>query len=124
VNEKKNMIDNMSTQQRMFLAIALSFLFFVGYSALLPPTKKVDINSSKEIVKNDNKIISTPESPSNSLQSQTHIVDTNSPTAPNSKTTPKTADKSDIIATINSKDFKIEIDNLGRIKQFTLKDEN
>ena len=125
MNEKRNMIDNMSTQQRMFLAIALSFLFFVGYSTLLPPVKKTDTNNTKE-VKNGSKITtSTPESPSNSLQSQpqTATLNTNSPTAPNSKTVPKVVNKSNIIATVDSKDFKIEIDNLGRIWQFTLKDE-
>ncbi len=102
------MIDNLSQQQRMILAVVLSVLFFVVYDTyFMPKTKlkqelnstKVSTNTSKTEVK-----ITAPK-----IKNQPTNVVTSAPS-----TTSKT------MVSINSKDFKIYIDEFGRISRYTL----
>ncbi len=121
MNEKNNFIDNMSAQQRMFLAIALSLMFFIGYGALMPEPKKLEPQKNEKMVEGQTTTTNTPAPISNTTSPTTTTANTT--IAPNTKTAPEVKlSNSNIIATIDSEKFKIEIDNLGRIKQFTLND--
>ncbi len=104
-------LDKLTQQQRLFLAIALSFLFFVGYQYFIlskyPPK---DLNqtavSTKQVTNNQAPKVQGEASPS---------------------TQPKTAEvkaKNNVkyIAEINSKHYSVKIDNLGRVGKFYLND--
>ncbi len=107
------MLENMSSNQRLMVAVVLSFVFFVGYTAIFPPeqqaltdqngTQKVQNASIVESIEKGyhdastaSKVSDTPEAPS-SLQSSTKLVH------------------------IEAQDFTMDIDTLGRIASMVLK---
>ena len=115
------MIDNMSSQQRMILAVALSALFFMVYSMLFPPQQPIQTNTTKENVKsstsiNENKTDNI--APTSSTTNEKIVTNKTTTKAPNA-----TVSGNSVIATIESDKFKIEIDDFGRVKQFRLKEE-
>lgn len=105
-------------QKRLLLALALSFVVFIGFGYLFPPQKPVDAPKSQTQTQTQ-----TEQSVSNTLQTPT----TNQSSA---QTTPQTQTQTTIapivqselnsIATIKSNNFIITIDTFGRIAQMEL----
>ncbi len=108
------MIDNMSMQQRVILATILSFLFFLVYSYIMPPQNRI-IEKSEQNRTTTEKIAPTSTTDRTSKVSNQNITT-------NSVSSNSTTIGDNIIATINGDDFKVIFDDLGRIKQFKLKD--
>lgn len=101
------MLEKFTPNQRLLLAVALSFAFFIGYTTLFPPTStSVDANKSAEVALKQNTAQSDIPEPLNPK------LDTVS----NVKTV-----KTDTLTTINSKEFTLKIDTLGRISSIVLK---
>ena len=104
------MLEKLSPNQRLLLAVALSFVFFIGYTTLFPPKAPngKDANTSVQ-AKSSTPVAAT----------QTTAVN-----APDSKksdfSTVKTV-TSDTLTTINAKEFSLKIDTLGRISSVVLK---
>ncbi len=103
------MIDNLSQQQRMILAVVLSIIFFVLYDTYFMPKAKLnqELNTTK-VSKVETKVAS-PQIDAPKVSNQV---------VKNISTAPKT--KSKILLTVNSKDFTIKIDEFGRISSYTL----
>ncbi|MDD2828524.1 MAG: membrane protein insertase YidC [Sulfuricurvum sp.] len=104
------MLEKLSSNQRLLLAVALSFAFFIGYTTLFPPkaSKSVDVN---------NTVKTTPSVATEVAQkSSVSPVETNQSDISTVKTV-----SSDTLTTINSKEFTLKIDTLGRIASFVLK---
>lgn len=99
-----NKLDNLSSQTRILIAVALALVFFVPYSYFYTP--QIDNNSTKQ---QSTQQITTPTSIEK--QSNTQQV------------SQETTIQSEIIATIDSNKFRYIIDRLGRISQVTLKEE-
>lgn len=102
----------MSQQQRMILALVLSFIFFIGYDFLMPKPQKVSVEQ------NHTSSIST------TAQSTAAPIANTSTAAPQQQShTPQVAPpvvgkQSTTIATVSGKDFKLTIDELGRISRY------
>ena len=100
------MIDKLSTQARLFIAIVISMVFFVAYDYYFLPKKPLDENTTKtsqNLAKQNPQ--NAKEAPSNSNQS-----------AP-----PQSQGK--ILVKISAPDFNASIDELGRISSFILSDD-
>ncbi|MDQ1299001.1 MAG: YidC/Oxa1 family rane protein insertase [Campylobacterota bacterium] len=100
------MLEKFTPNQRLLLAVALSFAFFVGYTTLFPPkaSNGGDANMSTEIVaKQATTSLPTPSEPSLASIGDVKTV------------------KTDTLTTINSKEFTLKIDTLGRISSIVLK---
>ncbi len=115
------MLDKLTSQQRLLLAVALSFVFFMGYEYFILskyPPKKADANktqvatnvASKKAPPLDIKTADAPKASS----------------APVSYSDPKNASEqikpSSYIATVKGKRFELKIDSLGRISKYYLRD--
>lgn len=97
------MLDDLSPQKRMFIAVCLSILFFAGYWYVFPPKQPItqEINST------------------NTTLSQEKQAPTTQKNTPDSKTKQEV----EILTTINGKYFEAKIDALGRISKFYLNEE-
>ena len=111
------MIDKMSQQQRMLLAVALSLLFFIAYDFMMPKPQRLthDQNATTHITQQVSQSTSTaaPIAPTDTAsQAPITTSTTNAPinSAP--------VAKSNVISTVKSKDFIAEFDELGRISKF------
>jgi len=104
-------LEQQDLNKRLLLALALSFLVFVGYSYLFTPQQPITQNesnvSSKEAPQSVAKTAPAPKS----VTTSQHAV----------KKAPGTTSKS--LVTITSNTFKMSIDELGRIAQFELLEE-
>ncbi len=91
----------MSSNQRLLLAVALSFVFFVGYTTIFPPKQSIDqnITSSQQQV-----VIKKSSSQTSSMVS--HEISSDE-TIQKSQT--------NALVKVHSEDFNITIDTLGRI---------
>ena len=104
------MLEKLSPNQRLLLAVALSFAFFIGYTTLFPPkapngkdaNKSVQAASSAPIAATQTAAIN----PSESKKSDFLAVKTVT---------------SDTLTTINAKEFSLKVDTLGRISSVVLK---
>ncbi len=112
------MIDKLTTQQRMVLAIAISFIFFLVYDYFImskyaqnTKTTQVEQNISSEV----NKTIMAP-----TTATKTSTIKDTAQTAP---VVVKSSANSSILTTIKAKDFIATIDHLGRISKFELLDD-
>ncbi len=103
------MLDKLNQQQRLFLAIALSFVFFAGYEYFIlskyPPK---DNNQTKVAT---NQVVKEKQAPK--LNNQTSLSNT---------TIKQKQAQQSYIASVSSKHYNIKIDNLGRIYKFYLND--
>ncbi|MDA3966452.1 MULTISPECIES: membrane protein insertase YidC [Helicobacter] len=102
-------LDNLNSQTRILLAVALALLFFVPYSYFYAP-QPTDTNATKST-----QISTQANAPNAPTQETTQTQNIDNATQSTTST--------DIIATIDSKNFTYTIDNLGRISQATLKEE-
>jgi YidC/Oxa1 family membrane protein insertase len=101
-------LEQQDLNKRLLLALALSFLVFVGYSYLFPPQQvqpKNEHNSSRATPA----LAKEKSVPSASASQQTAK---SAPVTKNSAT--------DTLVTVTSDTFKMSIDTLGRIAQFEL----
>ena len=97
------MFDKLTSNQRLLVAIVLSFVFFIAYTAIFPPkTTKLDSNTTKlennvsAVTPIANKTVSVPD-PSLNLDNNLQMQNQNT------------------LVTITSNDFVLKIDTLGRI---------
>ena len=95
----------MSSNQRLIVAVILSIVFFVGYTAIFPPKKQEVAQESAKVV---NAGATTQKNSKSSLASDAEAVAGHSITA--SETT-----RTDTILTVKEKNFILKMDTLGRI---------
>ncbi len=119
-----NTLNKQQTQKRILIATALSFAFFIAYDFLYLQPKQAAVNSANEQNKqvqqqtatsNEQNSAPTPIANS-SLQQDTTASQNQAPVANSTST-------SGVASIIKTKHNIFEIDNLGRISQVTLKDE-
>lgn len=101
------MLEKFSQNQRLLLAVALSFAFFIGYTTLFPPKAPNAQDSNKTTV---------VAAKTTSDVAATHSIDNNKSIISDVKTV-----SSDTLTTINSKEFTLKVDTLGRISSVVLK---
>ncbi|MCK5294378.1 MAG: membrane protein insertase YidC [Arcobacteraceae bacterium] len=113
-----NTLNKQDTQKRILVATLLSFAFFIAYDFFYLQPQQVELQAQQAKVVEQKQVTSNVTTNSNSAP-------TLASTATSSSISPvvQVVDKSTIITTIQTKVNKIEIDNLGRIAQVTLKDE-
>ncbi|CAM2771738.1 membrane protein insertase YidC [Helicobacter burdigaliensis] len=100
-----NKLDNLSSQTRIIIAVALALAFFIPYGYFFPSHENNTTSPST-----NTKQIVTPASNTPNIQN------------PNEALVKNTSDtKEQIIATIKANNFEFEIDRLGRISQSYLK---
>jgi len=104
--------EKMSPNQRLVVAIVLSIIFFIGYTAVFPPEQVNMVNE---------------QNGSKALEASANKDITNSTKQLSDKQIPQAkelaAKESNIIATIKAKDFILKLDTLGRIASKELLDE-
>ncbi|WP_246058990.1 membrane protein insertase YidC [Campylobacter troglodytis] len=106
---------NSGQQKRVFLAVVLSFLFFIAYSEFfISPTLSKDQNSS-------NNASTQTEPPTKNLASTEAL---NQAPITQSSETPiiQSSNQAKYIVDIQSEHFAAKLDHLGRIASFVLKD--
>jgi len=103
-------LDKLSANQRLMLAVALSVVFFVIYTAIFPPVspENQDAQSSQTAeLKQDSKNIATDISTNQKVEAAAgHTISQEDKIA---------SVESNNIVTITNKDFILKIDTLGRI---------
>lgn len=101
------MLDKLSAQQRMVIAMAISVLFFIAYDYFFIPKKEIKQEQ------NTTQVQEQKDAPK--VQNDSPKVVTKSP---------QSSASSDMqhIATVKSEHFELKIDNLGRIDKFFLND--
>ena len=116
------MLENMSANQRLMVAVALSVIFFVGYTAIFPPVQPQDsqIKQTKEVTLQQDGTQTTTQQ--GIEEASGHVISDQDRIA---------ATASSNIVTVTNKDFILKIDTLGRIsskelleERFNDKDEN
>jgi len=103
-------LEKLSPNQRLLFAVALSFAFFIGYTTLFPPQapNSADVNKSVQTT-------------SEVAQSTTIDKSVNSNDGNQSDFSAVKTVTSDTLTTINSKEFTLKVDTLGRISSVVLK---
>ncbi len=103
----------MSANQRLILAVVLSFVFFVGYTAIFPPEQ-----------------VNVEQNATSKSASQTATTQQNSSNLPDTTMNHSVAADEQLVAAdssrlvkINAASFSMSIDTLGRIASKILKDE-
>lgn len=95
----------MSSNQRLILALAISFAFFMGYTTIFPPKQiSSELNTTVE---------SKSSLPTGTASSDTSSVDLGHDTSSTSSVTSDNA----ILATLSGENYVLTIDTLGRISQ-------
>ena len=113
-------MENLDLQKRLILALALSFLVFVGSSFFMgkkePAKTAQDVNQSAQ-----SQTLGT-QAPAPAPTSAAAETGTKAPSAAGKSTAVNAPvqDKSKILATVSSNRFTIHIDEFGRIAQVTL----
>lgn len=110
------MNNDKAQQKRILLAVVLSFAFFIIYDYFFIP--KTPVNAEQNLTKEQNS--SQNESLANTAPA---LNATNSNATSNSNQNSSQNFENDIIADIKSEHFEAQIDSLGRISSFFLKDE-
>lgn len=111
------MLDNMTSNQRLILAVVLSFVFFLGYTTLFPPEQAEvsEPNATQQSValkQSDKNAVTGSIPPKQSSVGHTVRAD---------ETVAKSV--SNTLVSIESDQFTMQIDTLGRIASKVLKDE-
>jgi YidC/Oxa1 family membrane protein insertase len=111
------MFDKMTPNQRLMVALLLSFIFFIGYTTIFPP--KVDETLAKEQHKSE--LVKAADS---EVKSGAAIVKEQESVGHEVRSDEKISSKgSNTLVKIESEKFTIEIDSLGRISSKIMKDE-
>ncbi len=103
------MLDKFTSNQRLIIAVALSFLFFIGYTTFFPPQTP---NSETSETAGTLQSVSGEAA----LQSSSTAAESNATTSVPVVTT-------DTLTTVTAKEFTLKIDTLGRISSVVLSDE-
>ena len=102
----------MSANQRLILAVVLSFVFFVAYTTIVPPKKTVpEVNATAQTRTASVETPAASSLPDAALDHEV-AVDEQLPSSDSST-----------LVKIDSKHFSMKIDTLGRIASMILKDE-
>ncbi len=108
------LLDNMTQQQRLLLAIVLSFLFFVVYDFMLPKPPLSDLNATTAQTAATN----TTQAPA----AQKSAAAAPAPAAASASSAAKApvtkAIEADTIAEVHTNDYHMYIDSLGRIAKY------
>jgi len=94
----------MTPNQRLLVAVILSVIFFVGYTAIFPPAKEAEVTKEKQNTQVES--VNTQTTSQNLESAIGHAISEQDKIASTSS--------SDIVV-VNSKDFILKIDTLGRI---------
>ncbi len=105
------MLEKLSSNQRLLLAVALSFAFFIGYTTLFPPKAPISADANKSIP------VSTKTSEA-AVQSATNVNAAEANTSIDSNINMVTTDT---LTTVSAKEFTLKVDTLGRISSVVLK---
>jgi len=113
------LIDNITEQPRILLALVLSFLFFIAYELMMPKPQRatMDQNNTSSIATGANvQNTSAPITGTNNTapQQQSQSPQTASPQV----AAPVVSQQSNTITTVTGKDFKLTIDALGRVSKY------
>jgi YidC/Oxa1 family membrane protein insertase len=110
------MLEKMTPNQRLVIAVVLSFIFFLVYTTIFPPQEVPQEEKKIEKVElKDNKQANQDKTPSVTTKSdvvETKYADEKMPVG-----------KSDTLVTINNDKFTMKIDTLGRISSKVLLEE-
>ena len=102
----------MSANQRLILAVVLSFVFFVGYTAIFPPEQvSSEVNATTQTVANTQNTTASSNMPDAQV---THEVAADEQLI--------ATDSSNLVS-IEAEHFSMKIDTLGRLSSKVLKDE-
>lgn len=112
-----NQQDNGISLTRVLLAIGISIAFFAAYAYFFPQKHQV---SQANVASSQHASESTPTNVDKEVAPSTD--NTGAKSMQQSTQAPTTTLKQSIIATVESDEFEIDIDALGRIKQVYLKD--
>jgi YidC/Oxa1 family membrane protein insertase len=105
-------LEQQDLNKRLILALALSFLVFIGYSYLFPPVQQTD----DPTVQVETKAAAAPTTAtSKATPTPTKTEQTAATTS-----APVVTSNSKILATVTSNVFKLTIDDLGRISDYEL----
>ncbi|WP_324171218.1 membrane protein insertase YidC [Sulfurimonas sp.] len=99
------MLEKLSANQRLMLAVALSVIFFVGYTAIVPPIEPENKVIDAKSIQN-NSSASQMQSSSNMQDIITHDI---------SEKEKYGSDDKSVIVTVTNKDYILKVDTLGRI---------
>ncbi|NWF66845.1 MAG: membrane protein insertase YidC [Campylobacterales bacterium] len=102
-------MNNLDTSKRLLIAIALSFVFLMVYDYFIMP--KQNSVAEQNQTKSSNQSVTTA----------TNAISTETKPAIDTQKAPMSEQNSKILVKIESKNFDIEIDYLGRINQYYLK---
>jgi YidC/Oxa1 family membrane protein insertase len=105
-------LEKLSSNQRLLLAVALSFAFFIGYTTLFPPAASKSADANKSIPVSTK----TAETVAQSA-TDVNVVESNTSSDANVQTI-----TTDTLTTVNAKEFILKVDTLGRISSVVLKD--
>ncbi len=112
------LLDKMTQQQRMLLAIVLSFLFFVVYDFMIPKPQPVVADTNRTAVTSQ-KSAQAPVANAAPAATQTSAPQTAAAPRESTVTVPAaTQATQNTIAEVHTKDFDMYIDELGRISKF------
>ncbi|MFA6137969.1 MAG: membrane protein insertase YidC [Sulfurimonas sp.] len=103
------MLDKMSANQRLMVAVVLSVVFFVAYTAIFPPAKQevADAQKSQNVqIKKDSQNNEATAVTAKVEEASGHAISEEEKIAQSASST---------IATIKNKNFILKIDTLGRI---------
>lgn len=103
-----NKLDKLSLQVRILIATTLSLLFFIPYSYFFAPpaTEKTPATNAAKA----------------QLENRAPVADAPAGSQISEHKTEGASAQGDVIATIHAKQFRLEIDSLGRISQIYLKE--
>ncbi|MDY0233459.1 MAG: membrane protein insertase YidC [Sulfurimonas sp.] len=100
------MLDKMTPNQRLMLAVAASIIFFVAYTAIFPPAEP-----QQEVAKTQQNVEIKHQ---NTVQNSQDAVETTTGHSI-AKEVSTVAGRSNTILTVDHKDFILKVDTLGRI---------
>jgi YidC/Oxa1 family membrane protein insertase len=109
------MLEKMSSTQRLVLAIALSFVFFIGYTTIFPPEQPAEQTAQAKT-----ETVALKESPATTADNTADTSADAGHEIRSDETVAKGA--SSTLVTIDTDAFTMKIDTLGRIASKVLKD--
>lgn len=109
------MLEKLTSNQRLIIAVGLSFLFFLGYTAIFPPAAG---NNEANATQSSATVTQTATA---EAAHAVAAVDQNA--AVTGVSAPVATRSTDTLTTITAKEFTLKIDTLGRIASVVLSDE-
>ena len=105
------MLEKFTPNQRLLVAVALSFAFFIGYTTIFPPkAPEQESNTTVQVEQSESAAANT-------------AVATSAESSPAAVTPKVITSTTDTLTTVSAKEFVLKIDTLGRIASVILNDE-